>query len=74
MNRSSHTGHGILGMVIGCGLMFVAIAVLSSLGGSWATGIVLIAVLICPLSMLLLMRATGGHAHGDDEVHHEKPH
>lgn len=70
MDHSKHTGHGILHMVLGCGLMLVAVLLLPSIGAGWAAGAVLIAFLLCPLLMLFLMRG----AHGEPEVHKAERH
>lgn len=43
-------------MLVGCGLMLVAVLLLSSAKVGWGSAIILVALLVCPLSMLILMR------------------
>lgn len=67
MKRSHDSTHGILHMVLGCGLMLVVVFLLASADGSWARWIVLAAFLVCPLLMLLMILLTGRTSHGEEE-------
>jgi predicted phage tail protein len=54
------TGHGFLHLVLGCGLVVVAILVSSAVGANWGTALVVAALVLCPLSMTLMMRHMAG--------------
>jgi hypothetical protein len=56
--------HGSLPMLISCGFMLIALVVLSSLGASWGFPLILLALILCPLMMLLLMRAAADDRQG----------
>jgi hypothetical protein len=72
MDHSKHSGHGVIHMVVGCGLMLVAILLLPSFGGGWASAVVPLAFLVCPLMMLFLMRGSDGRAaEGGDHREHQ---
>ena len=60
MERSDHNhkagkSHGWFHMLIGCGLMLIALLVLSSVGAGWGTALILLALLICPLAMIAML-------------------
>lgn len=49
-------GHGLLHLILGCGLMLVALLLLPAVRTGWGTVIVIVALLACPILMLLTMR------------------
>jgi hypothetical protein len=59
MNHQGH-GYGLLRMLIGCGLLLMEISVLSSIGVNWGVPFILLALIVCPLLMLLMSDAAIG--------------
>jgi hypothetical protein len=49
-------GHGLLHLILGCGLMLVALLLLPAVRTGWGIVIVIVALLACPILMLLTMR------------------
>ena len=64
MNGSNHdhqdhhggSGHGFLHMVFGCGLALLAVLALSAFDATRGSALVFVALLLCPLSMIFMMR------------------
>ena len=50
-------GHGWLHMIIGCGLLLVGLLVLSQLGAGWGAALIVLALIVCPLAMIGLLRS-----------------
>lgn len=53
-------GHGLLHMLLGCGLVLVAALAFGAAGGPWAVPLLLVVLLACPLMMLGGARAAEG--------------
>lgn len=49
-------GHGVRHMLLHCGLMLGAILLLPILGSAWGTWLVIAALVLCPLTMVVMMR------------------
>lgn len=44
--------HGLLHLILGCGLMFVALLALGFVDTGWGAALLLVAALICPFATL----------------------
>lgn len=51
------TRHGWFHMLVGCVLMLIGLLVLTSLGTGWGAAVILVALILCPLAMVVGMRA-----------------
>lgn len=51
-NDGETAGHGLLPMIMGCGLMLVAVLALGLVGPGWGIAILVAALLVCPVLML----------------------
>ena len=49
--------HGWFHMLVGCGLMLIGLLVLTSFGAGWGAAVILVALILCPLAMVVGMRA-----------------
>lgn len=59
-DRHAGGGHGLVHLILGCGLMLVAIVALGFLDNRWGVIVVLVAAVMCPLTMLGVWHTTEG--------------
>ncbi len=72
--QREHSRHGLLHLVLCCSFMLIALLLLTLRTG-WGTALAIVALLACPILMLLLMRhasPTGrwiASRSGDEQAH-----
>ncbi len=74
-NDGGGSRHGLLPMIVGCGLTLAAVLALGLVGPGWGVAVVALVLLVSPLLMLGLWWMTEGgqrppHARMDEHARH----
>ncbi len=73
MDDSNHggSGHNLFHMFLGCGLILLAVLFLSTIDATRGSWFVLIVLILCPVTMVLMMRRMPGMSGSADSRRRE---